>query len=166
MPKLIKNGQIVEDNWVVMPKPDDAASASVTGENVIVPMSVWLAQADQLSQRNDLGVWIDSDEEVEAIADHLDRFQVIAINFPSFRDGRGYSTARLLRERYGYKGELRAIGDVLQDQLFYMHRCGINAFVVREDRDPQKALEGLRSFTETYQAAVDQPLPLFRRRSS
>src|SRR5690606_41520084 len=66
MPKLIKNGQIVEDNWVVMPKPDDAASASVTGENVIVPMSVWLAQADQLSQRNDLGVWIDSDEEVEA----------------------------------------------------------------------------------------------------
>ena len=165
MPKLIKNGQIVEDNWVVMPKPDDLENASVTGENVLVPMSLWLAQADRLSQRNDLGIWIDSDEEVEAIADHLDRFEVIAINFPSFRDGRGYSTARLLRERYQFKGELRAIGDVLQDQLFYMHRCGINAFAVRADRDPQKALEGLLTFTEAYQASVDQPVPLFRRRS-
>ncbi len=166
MPKLIKNGQVVEDNWVVMPKPDDVENASVTGENVIVPMALWLAQADRLSQRSDLGIWIDSDEEVEAIAEQLDRFPVIAINFPSFRDGRGYSTARLLRERYGFKGELRAIGDVLQDQLFYMHRCGINAFAVRQDRDPQKALEGLLTFTETYQAAVDQPVPLFRRRSS
>lgn len=166
MPKLIKNGQVVEDNWVVMPKPDDAASASVTGENVIVPMSVWLAQAEQLSQRTDIGVWIDSDEEVEALAEHIGRFSLIAVNFPSFRDGRGYSTARLLRERYGFKGELRAIGDVLQDQLFYMKRCGFDAFAIREDRDPQKALAGLSVFSVTYQGATDQPEPLFRRRVS
>src|SRR5690606_26897791 len=63
MPKLIKNGQVVEDNWVVMPKPDDVENASVIGENVIVPMALWLAQADRLSQRSDLGIWIDSDEE-------------------------------------------------------------------------------------------------------
>jgi uncharacterized protein (DUF934 family) len=73
---------------------------------------------------------------VEEIADDLEHFQVIALNFPAFTDGRHYSSARLLRDRYGYKGEMRAIGDVLRDQLFYMRRCGFDAFAVRPDRDP------------------------------
>lgn len=81
-----------------------------------------------------------------------------------FTDGRNYSNARLLRDRYGYKGELRAIGDVLRDQLFYLHRCGFDAYALRADKDPYEALESLKDFSVTYQAATDEPLPLFRRR--
>jgi uncharacterized protein (DUF934 family) len=111
-----------------------------------------------------LGVWLDSHEDPEALADDLDRLSLVAVNFPKFTDGRGYSIARLLRERYHYQGEIRAIGDVLQDQLFYMQRCGIDAYALRADKDIEKALAGLSVFSETYQAAVDQSEPLFLRR--
>ena len=89
---------------------------------------------------------------------------VIAINFPKFGDGRGYSIARLLRERYGYKGELRAVGQVARDQLFYMESCGFDAFLLRDGEDPEEALTGFSDFSEAYQASVAQPIPLFRRR--
>jgi uncharacterized protein (DUF934 family) len=113
------------------------------------------------------GVWLDSDEGPEALAGDIDRFAVmIGVNFPKFTDGRSYSSARLLRERYGYGGEIRALGDVLQDQLFYMQRCGIDAYALRADKDIEKALAGLSVFSETYQAAVDQPQPLFHRRAA
>src|SRR5690606_585450 len=103
-------------------------------------------------------------EEAELIADDLDSFAVIALNFPVFSDGRNYSNARLLRDRYQYQGELRSIGDVLRDQLFFMRRCGFNAYALREDHDPHPALASLQDFSEVYQSATDQPLPLFRRR--
>ena len=113
-----------------------------------------------------IGIWLDSHEGPETIADDLARFAVIGVNFPKFTDGRGYSTARLLRERYGYRGELRAIGDVQHDQLFLLKRCGFDACAIRADKDIRAALAGLDDFSETYQAAVDQPLPLFRRRTA
>ncbi|MDQ5959482.1 MAG: hypothetical protein QG592_561 [Pseudomonadota bacterium] len=91
---------------------------------------------------------------------------MIGINFPKFVDGRGYSTARLLRERYAYQGEIRAIGDVLQDQLFLMARCGFDAFALRADKSVEKALGAFETFKAPYQAAVDQPQPLFRRRAA
>jgi uncharacterized protein (DUF934 family) len=91
---------------------------------------------------------------------------LIAVYFPKFLDGRGYSTARLLRERYGYRGELRAIGDVGRDQLFYLARVGFDAFLIPEGRDARDALNAFADFPETYQGAVDQPLPLFRRRAA
>ena len=109
-------------------------------------------------------VWLAPDEDPAALAGDAARLPVIAIDFPQFTDGRGYSHARLLRERYGYTGEIRAIGDVLRDQLFFMQRCGFDAFAVRPDRDPYDALKGLSDFSVTYQTGVDQPLPLFRRR--
>lgn len=164
MRKLIKDGRIVEDSWILLPKQENPAECDVPAGDVIVPLAVWQAQSEKLAARERIGVWIDSDEEVETIGQEARRFAVIGVNFPSFRDGRNYSTARLLRERYDYTGEIRAIGDVLQDQLFYMSRCGINAFAVREDRDIEKALAGLKVFSESYQAAWDQPSPLFRRR--
>jgi uncharacterized protein (DUF934 family) len=100
------------------------------------------------------------------VADDLDRLPVIGVNFPKFTDGRSYSSARLLRERYAYRGEIRALGDVQQDQLFFMRRCGIDAYALRADKDIEKALAGLAVFSDTYQAAVDQPQPLFRRRTA
>ena len=86
------------------------------------------------------------------------------MNFPKFGDGRGYSIARLLRERYGFKGELRATGDVLHDHLFFMEQCGFDAFALREDQNPQEALSVFDTFSDGYQTSVLRPVPLFRRR--
>ena len=90
--------------------------------------------------------------------------RVIAVNFPRFGDGRGYSIARLLRERYGYRRELRAVGEVARDQLFAMAQCGFDSFQLREGEDPREALAAFKDFSEVYQATAAQPQPLFRRR--
>jgi uncharacterized protein (DUF934 family) len=169
MPKIIRNGQIVDDAWriVRLAEGETPVSAALPGADAIVPLSVWLARKDEIIARGlPVGVWLDSHEEPGAIAADLGHFALIAINFPKFADGRAYSTARLLRERYGYTGELRAIGDVLQDQLYFMKRCGFDAYAVRADKDIATALAGLNDFPESYQAAADQPQPLFRRRSA
>ena len=92
--------------------------------------------------------------------------RVIAVRFPKFGDGRSFSLGRLLRERYGYKGELRAIGAVGRDHLHYMAQCGFDAFELRPGEDPQEALAGFGDFSEAYQSSTAQPLPLFRRRAA
>ena len=164
MQRIIKNGEVVDETWHLLPK-DVTLDGLSNCDDLIVPLRLWLDHAHALKARDGgLGVWLDSDEAVEEIADDLEYFQVVALNFPAFTDGRHYSSARLLRDRYGYKGEVRAIGDVLRDQLFYMRRCGFDAFAVRPDRDPYGALRSLEGFSVTYQAAADEPLPLFRRR--
>jgi uncharacterized protein (DUF934 family) len=169
MPRIIKNGQIVDDPWQILRLDGEQTAESIALPDipVLLPLAVWLARRDEILSRNSPpGVWLDSSEGPEAIAGDLEHFAVIGVNFPKFTDGRGYSSARLLRDRYSYRGELRAIGDVLQDQLFYMKRCGIDAYALREDKDIAAALASLRDFSETYQAAVDQPQPLFRRRTA
>ncbi|MCE4072964.1 MULTISPECIES: DUF934 domain-containing protein [Pseudomonas] len=164
MQRIIKHREVVDDRWHLLPK--DATLETVPNcDDVIIPLNLWLEHGPALRGRDGgLGVWLDADEEPEAIAGDLDNFQVIAVNFPAFTDGRGFSTARLLRERFGYKGEVRAIGDVLRDQLFFMQSCGFDAYAIRADRDPQAALAGLDDFSEVYQTSVTQPQPLFRRR--
>lgn len=166
-PKLIKDGAIVENTWELIAKPEgDAAEVAVPAGQVIVPLTVWKAQQAQLSQRSDLGVWLDSDEVAEDIGDDANRFAVIGVNFPGFMDGRAFSTARILREHYGFKGELRAVGNFIRDQLCYLRRCGVNAFAfANPETDLEIALKSLNDFNEYYQASVDQPLPLFRRRA-
>ena len=96
--------------------------------------------------------------------DDLEHFSVIALDFPAFGDGRSYSHASLLRQRYGYKGDLRAVGDVLQDQLFFMQRCGFDSYAIREDKDIEEALKSLNDFTVRYQAAADGALPIYKQR--
>ena len=164
MQRIIKNNQVIDETWHLLPKDTTFDSLS-NCDDLIVPLVLWREHGHALKARDGgLGVWLDSDEEAEEIGSDVDQFQVIALNFPAFTDGRSFSNARLLRDRYGFKGELRAIGDVLRDQLFYMHRCGFDAFAIRADKDPYEALEGLKDFSVTYQAAADEPLPLFRRR--
>lgn len=167
MPKLIKDGAIVENAWTLLAKPEgEAAAVEVPAGQVIVPLSVWLAQKDQLQNRADVGVWLDSDEVAEDIGEEANHFPVIGVNFPGFMDGRGFSTARILRERYGFKGELRAVGNFIRDQLCYLRRCGVNAFAfANPEVDLDIAVKSLNDFNEYYQASVDQPLPLFRRRA-
>ncbi len=156
---IIKNKAIVADDWQVL----RATDAVVPEGRVIVPLATWLAQRDSLIKRAELGVWLASCDRPEVLRDDIDKFSVIAVDFPKFADGRGYTLAYLLRERLGYKGELRAIGDVLRDQLHYMQRAGFDAFAVRADKDINDALKAFSEFSESYQASVDQPLPLFRR---
>jgi uncharacterized protein (DUF934 family) len=164
--EIIKGREVVADDWSVLRLLDaDAPEAVAVPEGkVIVPLTVWLAQKESLSARAELGVWIAADERFEALKGESDRFAVIAVDFPKFSDGRGYSIAYNVRKRLGYAGELRAIGDVLRDQLFSMSRVGFNAYATRQDRSIHEALKGLTVFSETYQASVDQPLPLFRRK--
>jgi uncharacterized protein (DUF934 family) len=148
---------------------DAPESATVPAGKVIVPLALWLAQRDANSNltaraaAGEIGVWIGADERPETLKGELEKFAVVAVDFPKFTDGRGYSIAYNLRKRLGYKGELRAIGDVLRDQLFSMHRVGFDAFATRPDRSIHDALKGLTDFSETYQASVDQDLPLYRR---
>ena len=165
MQRLIKNGEIIDETWHLLDK-DATLDGLSNSEDLIVPLGLWLEHAHALKARDGgLGVWLDSDEQVEAITEDLQYFQVVALNFPVFSDGRSYSNARLLRDRYQYPGEVRAIGDVLRDQLFFMRRCGFDAFALRADRNPEEALESFNDFSNTYQSATDQPLPLFRRRA-
>lgn len=163
--EIIKGREVVADDWSVLRlEEDEAAESAVVPEGkIIVPLAVWLAQRDTLAARADLGVWIGADERPDALKGELDKFAVVAVDFPKFTDGRGYSIAYNLRKRLGYTGQLRAIGDVLRDQLFSMHRVGFDAYATRLDRSIHDALKGLTVFSETYQASVDQSLPLYRR---
>jgi uncharacterized protein (DUF934 family) len=165
MRDIIKDKAVVSDDWTVLrlEEGDAPETAAVPAGKFIVPLTVWQAQRATLQNRSDVGVWIASDERPEALKDDAARLPVIAVDFPKFADGRGYSIAYNLRARLGYTGELRAIGDVLRDQLFYMQRVGFNAFATREDRNIHDALKGLTDFSDAYQTSWDQKTPLFRR---
>ena len=165
MRKLIKGRQIVNDDWSLLKLADGEsdATAPIPSGPVLVPLRVWITRRAELALRSDVGVWIASDERPESLAGDISRLPVIAVDFPKFSDGRGYSIAWNLRTRLGYKGELRAIGDVLRDQLFFMQRVGFDAFATRADRSIEDALKGLTDFSETYQASWDEKMPLFRR---
>lgn len=136
---------------------------------VIVPLAVWRTRKEELAPRlvaGELGLWLETFELIEDLVvsvDDINCLPVIAVNFPRPTDGRGYSMAILLRTRYGYRNEIRALGDVLRDQLYYLKRCGFDAFAIRPDRSAQEALASLRDFTEPYQGAADNPLPVWRR---
>ncbi len=107
---------------------------------------------------------LEASDDPALVAGALGEARVVAVRFPKFGDGRAYSIARLLRERHGYKGELRAIGEVGRDHLYYMAQCGFDAFELRAGEDPQEALAAFGDFSTSYQSTSAQPLPLFRRR--
>lgn len=165
MSEIIKDGKVTSDVWTVLRLTEDqqAGTADVQQANVIVPLTVWQAQHAALSLRSDVGVWLASSERADALINDISKLPLIAVDFPKFSDGRGYSIAYNLRSRLGFGGELRAIGDVLRDQLFYMQRVGFNAFATRADRNIHDALKGLTDFSLSYQASIDEKAPLFRR---
>jgi uncharacterized protein (DUF934 family) len=160
---LRADGKWQTDNWrrVAADEVGKLAPAQLQS-SLIAPLQALpvLAQGQQ-----PLGVLLAPEAEPEAVKPWLPRLSLIAIEFPVFRDGRGYSLAALLRQRLGFRGELRAVGDVLVDQLFYLKRVGFDAFALRADQEPDTAVAALSTFSEVYQSAADQPLPLFRRRA-
>ena len=159
--RIIKQREIVEDDWQHV---DDGAP--LPEGKVIVSLSRWNAERETLIGRRNsgLGIQLAAGEHADDIAADLDNFEVVALSFPSFRDGRAYTTARLLRGHYGFKGELRATGDVLRDQIFFMHRVGFDAFEVKEGRSIEDALKAFDDFKVTYQPSADEDQPLWRRR--
>jgi len=165
MPQLIKNGALADDRWTLLP---DAYSLTDVPERtpVAVPLALWQAERGALRARGDVGVILAPDDDPAALAEDAATLPLIAVDLPQFTDGRGYSIARLLRERHRYEGELRAIGDVLRDQLYLMAECGFDAFALREDRDPKDALAGLQDFAGLYAATARTPQPWFRRRKA
>lgn len=159
MRSVIKNRKIVEDEWQAL-----ADDAELTAGPIIVSLARWQREQDALRQRTDpVGVRLPNTANVADVAAELTAWALVALEFPKFSDGRAYSQARLLRERYGYRGELRAVGDVLRDQLFFMARSGFDAFELRADRSLEEALLAFNDFSDSYQPAADQSLPLYRR---
>ena len=152
MGKVIKNGEMTTPRYRVY------EAGKTTG--TIVPLKMFL----DLDNPTNTGVWLDADEEVESIVNMLSEIPVVALNYPTFADGRAYSSARILRRRYHFKGEIRAIGDVRVDQLEQMSRCGVDAYQLTENQDVEKAMSViLEGLSYSYPATANQP-PLFSRR--
>jgi uncharacterized protein (DUF934 family) len=157
--------RLVGDAWRVVDSATEwDAQAGTPGANLLVPLALARAQAERVcTQGTNLGIVLAPDDDPADAVPFLPHLALIGVQFPKFTDGRGYSTAVLLRTRYGWKGEMRALGEVLQDQLFALRRVGFDSFALRADRDPQAALQAFAPFSDTYQGSVDQPLPAFAR---
>lgn len=169
MAQLIKDQGTQADTWqtLELAAGESAETVALPAGETIFPLAVWQARKAEIAGRGQrVGLLLQPDERVEDVAGELDRFAVIAVNFPKFVDGRGYSTASLLRQRYGYRGELRAVGEVLHDQLFFMRRVGFDSYALKDGKDTVYALAaGFSSFSDGYQASTSQPQPYFRRRA-
>jgi uncharacterized protein (DUF934 family) len=164
MSQLIKQRLVTDDRWTIVREATSLADVP-DGVPVIVPLKLWIERRAALIARGDVGVWLAPDEDPSALAADAGRLPVIAIDFPQFTDGRGYSHARLLRDRYGFAGELRAVGDVQRDQLYYLAQCGFDAFAIRDGKDAVDALGSLDDFSDGYQL-TQQRTPWFRRRAA
>ena len=169
MAQLIKLGAAAVDSWTTLDivEGETPETASLPAGDVIFPLAVWQARKDEIiSCHKRIGLLLQPDERVEDAAADLDYFIVIAVSFPKFVDGRGYSTASLLRQRYNYQGELRAVGDVLHDQLFFMQRVGFDSYALKDGKNAVYAIEaGFSPFSDVYQGSTTQPQPYFRRRA-
>jgi uncharacterized protein (DUF934 family) len=166
MTQIIVDKKIIQDDWTLV-----ADDFLLTEAKEIINFTRWNnaegTDKDSLIAKRDagtLGLQMNAGDTADLLADECQGFALINVDFPKFADGRGYSTARLLRERYDFSGQLRAVGDVLFDQLFFMMRCGFNAMAMREDQDLDLAIKGFDTFSDPYQGDVNDTRPLFRRR--
>lgn len=158
---LIKNAEQVEDRFVRVaddaPLPDDGP--------VLLPADRFLSDADRIVARNGAaGVLWPNNRDVAELAPYLGRLGLVALVFPAFKDGRAYSQARALRERFGFRGEIRATGDVLRDQFLFLHRAGFDAFEVKKPADARAFCEALQRYNVFYQPAADGEGGALRRR--
>ncbi|PTY36673.1 hypothetical protein BGP77_05110 [Saccharospirillum sp. MSK14-1] len=161
MQNLIKNGALLTDDAWVLIEDDSTNIAENTAAILPLPRYLALNEANNLPTR--VGVWLNDEQMADDVADLLDKVELVALHFPKFADGRSFSKARLLRDRLGYQGEIRAIGDFLPDQVDYMARCGIDAFACRNEQEARTALSMLDTFSIHYQGDVSQSA-LFQQR--
>ncbi|MBL4683178.1 MAG: DUF934 domain-containing protein [Nannocystaceae bacterium] len=148
--EIIRDQKIVQDSWRHIEDGDPVPESG----DVTVSLIRFGAERSDLDARSGRdGVRVGPDEEIDTIIADLGKLPLIAVTFPKFTDGRGYSTARLLRGRHGYTGELRATGQIFRDQLFYLHRVGFDAFEMAPGKSLSDALEGFSDFSVTYQSS-------------
>jgi uncharacterized protein (DUF934 family) len=160
---ILKHGALQPNEWLTV--ADDQALPE--GKPAVVSLDRWIKQRAELLGRNaPIGLRLKSDQSPVAVADDLERFSLIVLEFPKFTDGRGYSQARILRQRLGYKGELRAAGQVLRDQYLFMNRCGIDSIEVADDANVGGFLDSLGEFSIWYQPAADRRPTVLERRLS
>ncbi len=149
---LIKNGRLATDDWTTV-GDDDALPQTCPA---LITLERWQRDKEDLTGRSaPLAVRLRSDQSPDPIVQDLAHFAMIALEFPAFKDGRAFSYARLLRERYGYKGEIRAVGDVLRDQFLYMARCGFDAFEIKDGLGLDDWQEAVAEQQVFYQATGD-----------
>lgn len=161
MQNLINQTTVLENTWQIVSDYE----ADLPQGNILVDAQYWLENKDTLATRKGVSLILNGDADLESLSADLSGFEVIAVNFPAFADGRGYSLARLLKERYDFQGEIRAIGDVLPDQLYFMKRCGFDTFLLKDGLEAEKALKFFGTFSDPYQLAYDVQTPLFRRKA-
>ncbi len=158
--QIIKDKKVTEDDCLHL--DDDMA---ISAGNITVSLSRWFAEREQLLQHEgEVGVRVLGEDSIDDLIEDLPQLAMIVVYFPVFTDGRGYSVARLLRDRYGYQGDIRAQGDVLHDQLFYMSQVGFSSFELAEPTNLPDALRAFNDFSNNYQTTAVQPDPLYRRR--
>jgi uncharacterized protein (DUF934 family) len=161
MANIILNGAVVPNTWTLVEANADTPIADYS----IVPLATWLAiREDAAHAGKRIGVWLAPSDDPAELAEDVTRLPLIAVQFPAFTDGRGYSIGRLLRERFGFKGEMRAIGDVGRDHLFNLFHCGFNAFEIKASQKPEEAIAGLKDFSDNYQSTAQSKQPVYRRR--
>ena len=161
--RIIRDQRVTEDRWEHLA---DDAPLPPQGD-VTVSLARWGSEREALRGfAGRLGVRVPNTADIEEIAVNVLDRPLICLEFPAFGDGRAFTQARLLRERLGYKGELRAIGDVARDQLWYMQRCGFDSYDPRPDRDIGEALKAFTEITATYQGAADGRVTIFARRAA
>ncbi|WP_415885520.1 DUF934 domain-containing protein [Neptuniibacter sp. QD37_6] len=150
MPLLI-NHEVVADNWTLI----NEESLDQTGD-IIVPLALYLENQDALTSHKGLvAVKVNGDDDIDFLVENLDKFPLVAIDFPAFRDGRGFSIARLL-VRAEYKGEIRATGDIGQDRFAYLERCGFTAIEIADDVFKPEMLKSFDEMSNYYQSAADK----------
>jgi uncharacterized protein (DUF934 family) len=148
---------------------EQIAATQIPAGKVLVPFAVWRANKDALASRIsqcEVGLLIATHEAIEDViaeVKDINAFALVAVYVERFADGRIFTIGNLLRTRYGFKNELRAVGDVLRDQLFFLKRSGFNSYLIRADRSATEALASLKDFSEPYQGAVDIAQPAWRR---
>jgi len=163
-PLILTRDAVIDNQWTIV----DEDHSDFTQDYLIVPYPLWQINKSALASKvhsGKMGLLLQGEHAINIENDGVSAFTLIAINFPSFVDGRGFSLARLLRERYQFTGELRATGSVIRDQLCYLQRCGFSSFDLADDIDVSDAAESLNDLTEAYQVSADKPAPLFRRRT-
>ena len=157
MALLYKNGAFIEDRWTTIATGEGLPPAG----HIILPLDWWHAERDAFSGSNvPLGLRIEPGTPLDCFAEDVQRFALIALVLPKFQDGRAYSTARLLRERLGFEGELRAVGDILFDELQLLARCGFDAFEISDPATERLLRAGRRdALTHFYQPSGEQEVP-------
>jgi uncharacterized protein (DUF934 family) len=160
---ILQAGNLVQDDWAVL--EDGRSEVEASGGKVIVTLARWRADRDALLARHAaVGVLVPNTADIEAIHAEIGDRPLIALQFPTFTDGRALSQAVVLRKRLGFRGELRAVGDVIRDLVFWLGRCGFDSIVPRKDQKPEDCRAALREFTVAYQAAADEHTPVWVRR--